>query len=122
MTVLIFAFVGGVGFLVDATIFWCLYALADMDLNAARVIAFLVAMLTTWLGNRYLTFKASAAKHFVKQLIKHSCTASFSFLVNLAIFNLIVMTTNFIVLAFVLGVVVAFVSNFLLSKYFVFAH
>ncbi len=57
-----FAFVGGVGFVVDAGTFFLMTHYLGLGLVIARVISSLVfGMTSTWLLNRYLTFRNQRA-------------------------------------------------------------
>src|SRR5690242_414846 len=66
-----FGFIGGCGFLVDASVLWSiLHILAFIGLDTrlnflkviARIMSFMVAATFTWFGNRTLTFPDRAAQ------------------------------------------------------------
>ncbi len=54
-----FGLVGAAGFLIDASTLSALIHFTPLDPYSARVIAIAVAMTSTWLMNRYLTFGPS---------------------------------------------------------------
>lgn len=54
-----FGLVGAAGFLIDAGTLWSLLHLTPLNPYAARIIAIAVAMASTWLMNRYVTFGPS---------------------------------------------------------------
>jgi putative flippase GtrA len=115
-----FAIIGSIGFLTDASTFYFLSEHAYFVIDWARVIAFIIAMVVTWLGNRYFTFTAAKKAKVSVQFIKHTCCALVGFSINFLIFqSLISMDTN-LAIAFIVGVLGAMVSNFFISKHVVF--
>ncbi|GLX84597.1 hypothetical protein tloyanaT_08490 [Thalassotalea loyana] len=111
-----FAIVGGGGFIVDALCFYGISLYFDMNIVVVRTLAFCVAMIVTWLGNRYFTFHASSRVNALRQFMKHALTASSSFLLNLIGFMVVLKATNLVSVAFIVGVSIAFVSNYAVSK------
>ena len=61
MTAIRFLMVGGVGFAVDASVFYGVSQIGGGSWALARVCAFLVAVCVTWQGNRRWTFKSVGA-------------------------------------------------------------
>ena len=53
-----FGIVGTAGYLVDISVLYLMHYLG-MDLYSGRIISFIVAATTTWIGNRLFTFKRS---------------------------------------------------------------
>lgn len=115
-----FAIVGSVGFLTDASTFYFLVNHAFIVIDWARVIAFIIAMVITWLGNRYFTFTAVNKEKVSVQFIKHTCCALFGFSINFLIFQGLVSMKINLALAFILAVLAAMASNFFISKHLVF--
>ncbi|HHP0512935.1 TPA: GtrA family protein [Vibrio harveyi] len=121
---LTFAMVGGVGFIVDTLIFMVLFQWAGVELMMARGLAFCVAVTTTWLGNRCLTFSQSTKDRAFNQWQKFMLSASISALPNFAVFKVTTLllgtqgTTVYI--ALVMGILAGMVSNYLLSMHWVF--
>ena len=85
----------------------------------ARLLAFWLAACVTWLGNKHLTFACKQKTGLLKQWAKHMLTAHTSGLVNLLCFYLI-SAVYLVPVAFVVGVLVAAVCNYWLSKKYVF--
>jgi putative flippase GtrA len=57
-TLVRFALVGAIGFLVDAGVLHMLVSLLGLNLLAARACSFVCAATTTWVANRVFTFTA----------------------------------------------------------------
>jgi putative flippase GtrA len=69
--VLTFLAVGGIGYVVDVVTFNVLLStpgLAGRDPSIARVLAVVVAMVVTYLGNRFLTWRAQNARHRAREV------------------------------------------------------
>lgn len=123
-----FGCVGAIGFVIDYSVFSLAYYAFGLPILNARIMAFIVAATSTWYGNRKLTFSASeqnGALLALKQWQKFMCSALISAIPNILVFKLLVdvlpdqgMATFF---AMVVGVLVGMVSNFLFSRYWVFA-
>ena len=126
-----FALVGAVGFMVDAAVFTLCFALGGMPLLFARGVAFFVAATATWLGNRYFTFKevtviqkrrrgASPREQWLKFIASACASALPNFLAFKVV--LLVLGTQGIspYIALVIGVLVGMVSNYTLSRRWVF--
>ena len=125
MKLIKFAFVGGIGFIVDTSIFTlCLYLL-EWPLMSSRVIAFFCAATSTWLGNRYLTFSDTSQQGSKrKQWLKFMTSACISAIPNFITFKL---SLEFLgsegiwaYVALVLGILIGMISNYLLSDKWVF--
>lgn len=80
-----FAFVGGVGFVVDAAVLSLLLARAGLDPFSARLLSIAVAMLTTWMLNRALTFAASS-RHIVEEGLRYGGVGATSAVANYVIY------------------------------------
>lgn len=119
-----FAFVGGVGFVIDTLAFALLFQWLGLELMGARGIAFIFAATTTWLGNRWLTFSHAGKQNPFTQWQKFMATACMSALPNFAVFKgmaLLLGTQGMMVyLALVMGILAGMVSNYLLSAKWVF--
>lgn len=119
-----FALVGGIGFVVDSVTFSIIYQNYELELLTVRIIAFILAVLTTWLGNRLFTFRDRTHIETITQMRRFFLSASLSALPNLLVFKvmsaLLAETSWGVYIAFVAGVGVGMVSNFLLSDRWVF--
>lgn len=123
-----FAVVGGVGFVVDAAMFaFCLYALS-MPMLWARSVAFICAASTTWLGNRCFTFRSltsqSGKRRRFEQWLKFIGCALISAIPNFVMFQTVILILGeqgikpFV--ALIAGIIAGMMSNYLLSRHFVF--
>lgn len=123
--IFLFAFVGSVGFVVDAAIFALLFELIGITALKARIIAFICAATTTWVGNRMLTFKHRVRSPRLTQWKKFMVASCFSALPNLLVFKfsleLLAQTQFAPYLALILGVLAGMISNYALSSHWVFA-
>lgn len=123
--VVLFAFVGSVGFVVDAAVFSLLFELVGSPIFTARIIAFVCAATATWAGNRVLTFRHRARVSRLIQWKKFMAVACFSALPNLLVFKVSLQLLEggqfAPYVALVLGVLAGMVSNYTLSSRWVFA-
>lgn len=119
-----FAIVGGIGFIVDAFVFALLFYMAGLPLYSARIVAFICAATSTWLGNRLLTFSDRSPEPKLTQWLRFMLSASVSAVPNLLVFMLITHLFGSqgitAMLALVCGVLVGMVSNYTLSSKWVF--
>ncbi len=122
-----FACVGAGGFVVDCAAFALFHFMGELSVMWARMLAFLVAATSTWFGNRVLTFEyqgTGSRRDDFKQWQKFMTSAMISAVPNLICFKaLTLMLPAFygsLFLAMVVGVLVGMVSNYLLSKAWVF--
>jgi putative flippase GtrA len=120
-----FAFVGGVGFVVDAGTFFLLTHYLGFGLVTARVMSSLVfGMTATWLLNRYLTFRNQRAGSMLGQYLRFATANIIGNLLNIGTHALLVenlaLFHRFPLLGIVAGTAVGLVFNFTGSKYFVF--
>ncbi|GEA50064.1 hypothetical protein VIN01S_08680 [Vibrio inusitatus NBRC 102082] len=117
-----FAKVGAVGFVIDVLVFSILVYGFGFPTMLSRVLSFIVAATTTWLGNRLYTFKSTSARF--GQWKRFFLAACISMLPNLILFKGILLflgESPFThIIAFVCGVAAGLVSNYLLSARWVF--
>ncbi|USD64247.1 GtrA family protein [Vibrio sp. SCSIO 43136] len=120
-----FAFVGGVGFLVDLAVFSFFLEWVELETFVARVIAFICAATATWFGNRTLTFSDREKESKRTQWRKSLMAACMSALPNLLVFKLIIIGFGeqglMPYIALVAGILVGMFSNYFLSSKWVFA-
>ncbi|MCE7576092.1 GtrA family protein [Aliivibrio fischeri] len=123
-----FALVGSVGFLVDSCIFMLFFNVLDVELVLARVIAFICAATTTWLGNRIFTFCSvnETSKDIWNEWKKAMLSAFISGVPNFATFILIVSLfgsrTPFVYIALCLGILSGMSCNYWLNSRWVFRY
>jgi putative flippase GtrA len=126
ISILRFAVIGTLGMPVD----WCalqLFLHWGTDPYFGRILAWLVAATFTWLGNRYFTF-ADTRSHTVLGTLnewgRFLAANAVGGLVNVGLYSVMLRFApppfNDINLAFVAGVLLGLVFNFLLSKRMVF--
>lgn len=115
-----FAIVGALGFVIDAVSFYYFIEIMSLPTSYARTLAFFIAMTFTWLGNRYFTFQQANRLKPLKQFAKHASGACASFVLNFAVFQSLLWIGTPIALAFVLGIAVATLSNYLIAHKAVF--
>lgn len=111
-----FAIVGAAGFLVDACIFYTLITLFSISYNEARIFAFLMATLTTWLGSRFVSFIHINRSDAIQQLLKHCSCAGFSFIFNYTTFQLLLFLRAPLAIAFIAGFFAGMLSNYVISR------
>ncbi len=118
-----FAIVGVGGFVVDSTLFSVLFVYLQLPLVPSRVVSFVAAATATYLGNRLVTFQDKSEERLA-QFIKYFAVASFSAIPNLLAFKLVTMlfwqNNMGVAIAFVSGILIGMLSNFVLSRSLVF--
>ncbi len=82
-----FAMVGGLGFVVDTIVFSLAIYVLRTDLLTARVVSFILAATTTWLGNRLFTFSEREKEDKIKQWSKFFFSALISAMPNFAVIS-----------------------------------
>lgn len=118
-----FLAVGGSAFLVDFGIFYIGLNFFDHSLYVVRSYAFFFAVLVTFYGNRRFTFKDRFHLPSKVQIPKAFTSALLSLIPNFTVFTVIVAlfpSPIFHYIAFVLGVVVGTISNYVLSDKYIF--
>jgi putative flippase GtrA len=123
-TKFLFLTVGGVAFLVDMSVYLFMTEIFSMNVIYSRVIAFLIAVCVTCIGNRTFTFNKKPQPSFLRQYAKAILAAIIAFLPNILLFwGLLTLLPNgilFSLIAFVLGTGVGIVFNYILSSKYVF--
>lgn len=120
-----FLLIGSVAFVVDITVYLFLTELISLHYLLARVIAFLIAVGVTCVGNRTFTFSTRIKTPLLFLYSKAILAAVFSFIPNVLVFwsALVVLPSGIFssMSAFVLGTVVGVTLNFILSDKYVFS-
>jgi putative flippase GtrA len=120
-----FAFVGGVGFLVDSAVFGLAWYLLSVPVHVARLIAFVCAATSTWWGNRIFTFDVRD-EQFFRQWASFFSSACISAVPNFLVFSTVIYLFGkqgvIPFIALVCGTLTGMVSNYLLCKKWVFAN
>lgn len=117
-----FALVGGLGFIVDATVLTLLVTGLGYGLYVSRAISFALAVTATWLLNRRWVFDAGAptgreySGYFVVQFI--------GAVINLGVYVLVIEFVPSLaaipVIPLACGSAVALIANFILARRYVF--
>lgn len=121
---LLFAIAGGAGFVVDTAVLYLLKG--TLGPYAARVVSFLFGVLTTWIINRSLAFKAQRGDHLPvwREFLHYLGAMILGGVVNYAIYAVLVATiplfAQYLVLAVAAGVAGGMIVNFLLADRLVF--
>jgi putative flippase GtrA len=117
--------VGAAGFVVDTVSFALLVGSSRLGPWAGRAAAFILAAATTWALNRALVFPSSGRVRQGRQALQYFAATVFSGALNLATYSTIIAifgTDPFILqIAFVAGVGVGLISNYMLYSGVVFS-
>ena len=121
----LFALVGTLGFVVESSTILSLVLYAQASPMSAKFIAFPIAVLVTWILNRYLTFTTGRKNRPLSELFKYFQTAIGGMLVNLlAFFTVLTINQNAIIVIFLAtasGALAGLLVNYLGCSYFVFS-
>lgn len=127
--ILFFSMVGGVGFVVDATLLTVLTVKVGMDVLPSRAVSFTCATLVTWLLNRTFTFSRQTSqypkarkKEYFLYLTVQVIGAAMNFVVFLALIEWNPMLKQIPVIPLAGGAAVALLFNFTMSHKFVFVN
>lgn len=115
-----FSAVGIMGFIADTISFYILLNVFDFVVFDARTVAFTIAVLVTWFGNRLITFKHANKEKTSIQVLKYILVALTAGAINLFIFNSLILWGIQIEVSFVLGVLTGMIINYLGVKFGVF--
>ena len=128
LSILRFAIIGGVGFVVDSTILAADTNWLGMDPFKGRVLSMFCAMCCTWLGNRYFTFPSHRARGSLGAIFhewsKFVAANILGALVNYGVYAALLhfasppLGNKYV--ALVVGVLAGLIFNFTLSKTLVF--
>lgn len=117
-----FCVVGSIGFLVEAIIIETIKHLLPSFLVYVRFLSFPTALLVTWALNRMFVFESKKSR--TKEIIKYTIVQSTGAFLNIAIYTILLITNSFFreypLIALGIGSGVALISNYTLSKSWVF--
>lgn len=128
LSILRFAVIGGVGFVVDSTILAVDTNWLGLDPFKGRALSMFCAMTCTWLGNRYFTFPDRRAHgslgavfhEWSKFVAANIVGALVNYGVYAALLHFASAPLNNKYIALVIGVLAGLIFNFTLSKKLVF--
>ncbi len=116
-----FLFVGCIGLVFDIVIFSFLTQVWQVEVTLARCCAFLCTATVTWVGNRRITFSRASKSNPLRQWKKFIIGAAFSALPNFVVFESVIwLYAEQVYVAFLLGVMVGALSNYLINSKWVF--
>jgi putative flippase GtrA len=119
-----FGFIGVIGFAVDSAVLLCGTNIFGLDLYSARIISYVVAATTTWLGNRLLTFADRPKTSLVKQWATFLALNGVGFLANYTVYAVLVAQFPYIyehpVWAVAVGSLAGMMFNYVASTRFIF--
>jgi putative flippase GtrA len=119
-----FMVVGGVGFVVDASVLTVLVSFGNMGLYSSRAVSFLLAVSVTWYMNRVWTFQTTDNKRHRQEYVRYILVQVVGALINLGIYVYCIETipkmADYPVLPLMIGAVVALMFNYLFSRKLVF--
>jgi putative flippase GtrA len=119
-----FGFIGAVGFCVDSAVLLFGTNILNLDPYSARVISYIIAATTTWIGNRWLTFADRPKARVGKQWLLFLVVNGPGMLVNNSVYALLVSQFPYVyahpVWAVAAGSLAGMVFNYIASSRFVF--
>jgi putative flippase GtrA len=124
---LTFTAIGGVGFIIDASVLTTLFQFFGLNLYISRMFSFGCASFATWLLNRTFTFAGLADKTRVKsaEYFRYITVQIIGSLLNLAIFTLLISThpelRQWPVFPLAVGAAFALIFNFTATRYWVYS-
>lgn len=123
---LAFSLIGGIGFIVDASVLTLLFNGLDINVFLSRACSFSAATLVTWQLNRAYTFKAhipvinSKSREYGRYISVQVGGA----LLNLAVFSIVIFYVpdlrSIVVIPLAIGAVFGLVFNYLGTHYWVY--
>jgi putative flippase GtrA len=128
LSILRFAIIGGMGFVVDSTVLAVDTGWLGLDPFKGRALSIFCAMICTWLGNRYFTFASRRARgnvsavfhEFSKFVAANIVGALVNYAAYAALLHYASPPLNNKYIALMIGVLVGLVFNFTLSRKLVF--
>ena len=120
----IFGLIGTLAFVVDASVLKLLVYLFSLDLYSARLCSFFVAVNTTWILNRNITFRdrqgSSLANEWVGFFIANSGGGVINYTAYIITLSLWSISVEYPVIAVATGSIAGLFFNFITSSKFVF--
>jgi len=120
-----FLVAGFLGFLVDASIVWILTEFIKVNAIISQIPAFTLAVTTTWLFNRNITFfHYTRTKKLFKEWLHYVTANSLGAFINNGVYVLLVLKVNTMgkepVLAVACGALTGLIFNFAASRTLIF--
>jgi putative flippase GtrA len=123
--VFFFSVAGFLGFIVNASVVWLLTSVVKINAIVAQIPAFSLAVTTTWLFNRNITFfHYSSTKNLFKEWLHYVTANSLGAVINNGVYVLLVLNVTIMgekpVLAVICGSLAGLIFNFVASRTMVF--
>jgi putative flippase GtrA len=119
-----FGMVGMVGFIVDAAVLHAMVGLVHLDPYTGQLVAFCVAVTTTWLLNRTFTFRHASAHGPMRQAALYLAVQGAGGLANFAVYagllTLVPALTSMLLIPLAFGAGAGLCLTFAGSKYIAF--
>ena len=93
MKIILFVFTGAIGFITEVTIIPIAVSFLEVSPIAARTVSFPIAVLTTWMINRKITF--TSENRAIEELSKYVFIQVIGGLINLSVYYVIVTSQSF---------------------------
>jgi len=123
---ILFGFVGGIGFIIDASVLTILMKSFGVNLYLSRLISFSLASLSTWLLNRLVTFSKETQGTDIHstEYFKYITVQVIGALINLLIFSLLLIQFSHLesqpVIPLAIGAIFGLLFNFIGAKTWVY--
>ena len=119
-----FAVIGGIGFVVDASVLAALHHGLQFDIVWSRVVSFAIAVTVTWYLNRHNTFSDRKDDRAGREWGRYAAVNTFGAALNMAIFFSLVFQFEALrkmpLIPLAIASAVVMVVNFLASKHLAF--
>jgi len=121
-----FVLIGGIGFVIDATVLTVLSVHLHINVFLSRIVSFALASLATWLLNRRHTFgfHQAAATTVGGEYVRYMSVQITGALINLGVFSALIALQPALlhlpVLPLAAGSIVAMVTNFCGARFWVY--
>lgn len=120
-----FAVVGGIGFVIDATILWTGVNAFGWDPFNSRALSFSIAVLATWLLNRWMTFPdRDRARTLMGEWTRYVAAQIGGAFANLLAYSAVLMGVGyakaFVLPALAIGAVFGLLVNYTFARLWVF--
>lgn len=125
-----FAVAGAVGFAVDLSVLLLIVTWLGEPPLLARLGSFAAALITTWLINRYWTFRRRTAgknpREVRREFVRYSAVSLTAGIANYTVYALLILAAvtpgpRYLVVALAAGVAAGMIINFVGARNFVFA-
>ncbi len=96
LRVIKFGFIGVIGFCVDSAVLWLFTKVLNFDPYSGRIISYVCAATSTWIGNRLLTFADRPKTSLAKQWALFLALNGVGFVINYSVYAILVASFAYI--------------------------